>query len=116
VPSDEAGDMEGKSIYVAGKIDTTNFVFWHKRDANFSIHLTDSLFSSNGNNITLAINLELEKVLNALEGGVDLTEAVDGNGDGIITIDPDDTDGNKFIADRIMMLLVRHGHCGRKHN
>lgn len=116
VPSKVTGDMEGKSIFISGKIDTTDFVFWHKRDTKFGIHLTDSTFSSNGNNVTLAINLELEKVLNALEGGVDLSKAIDGNGDGIITIDPDDTDGNKLIAEKIMMLLSRHGHCGRRHH
>lgn len=115
-PSEEAGNMEGKSIYISGKIDTVDFVFWHKRDAKFGIHLTDSTFSSNSSNVTLAINLELEKVLNALAGGVDLTKATDGNGDGVITIDPEDSDGNKKLADTIMMLLGRHGHCNRKHH
>jgi hypothetical protein len=116
VPSQVSGDMNRKSILITGKIDTTQFVFWHKRDANFGARFSsnDSTVSTTGTAVNMAIHFELDKILSALNGGVDLTLAVDGNKDGIITIDPDDTDGNKWLADQIMMLLVRHAHCEKR--
>lgn len=114
-PSTESGDMNGKSILIKGKIDTTNFVFWHKRDANFGVRFSDSTtVTTTGGAADLAIHFELDKILSALNGGVDLSKAVDRNKDGVITIDPNDTDGNKWLADQIMMLLVRHAHCEKR--
>ncbi|HCW06691.1 MAG TPA: hypothetical protein DGG95_04915 [Cytophagales bacterium] len=120
VPDSASGDMLGKSILVTGKIDTIPFVFWHKRDANFGAHFYDSSTATDstsvnttGSTLNLAIHFELDKIFSALNGGVDLTKAVDGNKDGVITIDPNNTDGNKWIADQIMMLLVRHARCER---
>jgi hypothetical protein len=124
VPSSASGDMSGKSILITGKIDTIPFVFWHKRDANFGAKFYNSLadstsndstsISTNGATITLAIHLELDKIFNALNGGIDLHEAVDGNKDGVISINSNNDDGNKWIADKIMMLLVRHARCEKK--
>jgi hypothetical protein len=114
-PSAESGDMNGKSISIKGKIGVTDFVFWHKRDANFGAKFSDSTaLATTGGATNLAIHLELDKVLSALNGGVDLSKAVDGNHDGVITIDPNDTDGNKWLADQIMMMLVRHSHCEKR--
>jgi hypothetical protein len=116
-PSTAAGDMEGKSILIKGKIDTTSFVFWHNRDANFGAKFSDSTsLATSGAAVNVAIHLELDKILSALNGGVDLTQALDGNKDGVITIDPNNTDGNKWLADQIMMLLVRHAHCEKKNH
>jgi len=116
-PSTETGDMNGKSISIKGKIGTANFVFWHKRDAGFGAKFTDSTsLAATGGAANLAIHLELDKILGALNGGVDLSKAVDGNKDGVITIDPNDTDGNKWIADQIMMMLVRHAHCEKRNH
>jgi|GEM_PF-671023 len=119
VPDSVAGDMLGKSILITGKIDTIPFIFWHKRNVNFGAKFndhnpTDSTLNTTGTAVTMAIHFELDKILNALNGGVNLTKAVDGNKDGVITIDPNNDDGNKWLADQIMALLVRHARCERK--
>jgi hypothetical protein len=113
--STASGDMQGKSIMIKGKIDTINFVFWHDRDANFGAKFADSTsLATSGSAATVAIQLELDKILSVLNGGADLTQALDGNKDGVITIDPNNDDGNKWLADQIMMLLIRHSHCEKK--
>jgi hypothetical protein len=119
VPDSASGDMLGKSILITGKIDSIPFVFWHKRDVSFGARFSDSnpsdsTLSTTGGAVTMAIHFELDKILDALNGGVDLTKAVDGNKDGIITIDPNNDDGNKWLADWIMMVLIRHAHCERR--
>lgn len=120
-PDSVSGEMLGKSILITGKIDTIPFIFWHRRDANFGAHFYNSTTSTDsttvnttGSALNLAIHFEVDKIFNAFNGGVDLTKAVDGNKDGIITIDPDNDDGNKWIADWIMMLLERHARCERR--
>lgn len=119
VPDSVAGDMMGKSIMITGKIDTIPFTFWHKRDANFGARFNDhnandSTMTTTGSAVTVAIHFELDKIMNAFNDGADLTKAVDGNKDGVITIDPDNDDGNKWLADQIMMLLIRHARCERQ--
>jgi hypothetical protein len=113
-PDTVAGAMLGKTILIAGTVDTTKFVFWHNGHARFGAHMVDSTsLTTNGAAVNLAIQLELDKVLSVVNGGVDLTLAKDGNKDGIITIDPLNTDGNKHLADEIFFLLLRHAHCKR---
>ena len=51
---------------------------------------------SNGS-FDLIININMDEVLS----NVDLTTAVDGNGNGIIEIGPDDTDGNNALAEQL---------------
>ena len=123
-PSMASGEMRGKSIMITGKIDTIPFVFWHRRDANFGARFhnasdstsndSTSVTVNNGKVLTLAIRLELDKILRVVNDGIDLTKAVDGNKDGVITIDPNNDDGNKWIADHIMMLLIRHARCEKR--
>lgn len=48
----------------------------------------------NNSSFDLVFNFDLNQVLSQ----VDLSSAVDGNGNGIIEIGPDDTDGNNVLA------------------
>ncbi len=117
VPSTATGNMNGKSILMTGTIGSTPFVFWHNRDTRFGAKLADStVLTTNGAAVNLAIQLELDKILSAVNGGVDMSTAVDGNQDGTITIDPANDDGNKDLADAIMNHLVRHTHCKKEHD
>jgi hypothetical protein len=45
----------------------------------------------------LVFNFDLNQVLSQ----VDLSSAVDGDGDGVIEIGPDDTDGNNALASQL---------------
>lgn len=95
--------MYGKSIYAAGTIDGQSFVFWHDVDEDFEVDYSDANndLAINGQDITVQINFNLGLVFNS-ELGVDLSTAVDTNGDGIIEIEPKgERDDNKALAHTI---------------
>lgn len=103
----EAGEMYGKSMMITGTINGTPFVFWHDTDEEFEIDFenaeTDILI--NGNTASLAINFQLEQLFSTVKGGLDLSSALDGNGNGIIEINPSDNDGNRDRAHALKALL-----------
>lgn len=106
----DAGDMNGKSIYIAGTIDGKPFVFWHDTSEAFEIDFenptTDLVI--NGNSAAPVITFNLEQLFSAIKGGVNLGLAVDGDLDGTIEINPgsSDNDGNKDLSDAIKNLLM----------
>ncbi len=114
-PSTVAGDMNGKSILITGTIGTTPFVFWHDARVRFGVKFQDSTaLATSGAAVTLAIHLELDKIISVANGGVDLSAATDGNKDGTITIDPLNDDGNKQLADQLIRLLIHRTHCEKR--
>ncbi len=114
-PSKVAGDMNGKSILITGTIGTIPFVFWHDAKIRFEVKFQDSTaLAVSGAGVTLAIHLELDKIMSVVNGGVDLSTATDGNKDGTITIDPLNDDGNKQLADQLIRLLMHRTHCEKK--
>lgn len=92
--------MYNRTIEIRGTINGTPFVFWHDEEADFEIDYEDMNQSLivNNNSFDLVINIDLNQVLSQL----DLTSATDGNGDGIIEISPNDTDGNNNLADDLL--------------
>lgn len=105
----EAGEMNGKSILIKGTVDGQPFIFWHDTDEEFEIDFenADTDIVINGNTASLAINLQLERLFSTVKGGVNLSAAADGDGDGVIEINPGslDNDGNKELADALKTLL-----------
>ncbi|WP_333876924.1 hypothetical protein [Flavobacterium sp.] len=91
--------MFNKSIEVTGTINGTPFVFWHNVDEDFEIDYEDANQNLvvNNNSYDIVFNFDLNQVLSL----VDLSTAVDGDGDGLIEIGPDDTDGNQALANQI---------------
>lgn len=92
-------DLYNKTMEIRGTIDGTPFVYWHNLESEFEIDYEDTaqnLVVSNGS-FDLIINIDLNQVLS----NVDLSSAVDGNGNGIIEIGPDDTDGNNALAQQL---------------
>lgn len=94
-----SGPMTGKSIVMSGTINGKPFEFWHDTDEEFEIDFTDGNkdFVVNGADQKLTIAFNLNTLLTAVTG-VDLTVARDGNGNGVIEINPNDNDGNKDLA------------------
>jgi len=91
--------MFNKTVEIRGTIDGTPFVFWHSFEEDFEIDYEDNaqnLVVSN-NSFDLILNIDL----NLLMSQVDLSSAVDGDGDGVIEIGPNDTDGNNSLANSI---------------
>jgi len=103
--------MYNKTVQVTGTINGTPFVFWHNFEQHFSIDYhnpTQNLVVSNSS-FDLVLNIDLNQVMSQ----VDLTSAVDGNGNGTIEIGPDDTDGNNALA---TALNDHIGHACEMHD
>ena len=96
---DSSSELFNKTVEIRGTINGTPFVYWHNFESEFEIDYEDTaqnLVVSNGS-FDLIININMDEVLS----NVDLTSAVDGDGDGIIEIGPDDTDGNNALAQQL---------------
>ncbi len=96
---ESSSDLFNKTVEIRGTINGTPFVYWHNFESEFEIDYEDTaqnLVVSNGS-FDLIININMDEVLS----NVDLTTAVDGNGNGIIEIGPDDTDGNNALAEQL---------------
>jgi len=95
-------DLFGKTVLMEGTIDGVPFVFWHDFEEDFELDFDDNnndiVINNNASEITITFNLDF--ILGA-STGVDLSNAQDGNGDGIITISPNDTDGNQSLANQL---------------
>ncbi len=92
-------DLFNKTVKITGTINGTPFVFWHNFESQFVVDYHDAgqnLVVSNSS-FDLVLNIDLNQVMSQ----VDLTSAVDGNGNGIIEIGPDDTDGNNALATQL---------------
>ena len=93
-------NMYGKSIYASGSIHGVPFVFWHNTDEEFEIDFEDvnQNIILTGESIQVIINFQLSLLFNSYSG-IDFSQLADGNGNGIIEIHPEDTDGNSWLAD-----------------
>lgn len=102
----EGNAMYNKSVQASGTINGTPFVFWHDTDEEFEIDFEDvnKDITLRGQSLEVIINFNLGLLFNSASG-VDLSQARDGNGDGVITIDPKNTDGNKWLADLLKDAL-----------
>lgn len=93
-----------KTVEITGTINGTPFVFWHNLNEKFEIDYEDAgqdLVITTGT-YDVVFNFDL----NAILSHIDLSAAVDGDGDGTIEIGPDDTDGNNALATQL------HQHIG----
>lgn len=88
-----------KTIEIRGTINGTPFVFWHNFEQEFSVDYEDINQSLviNNNSYDLVFNFDLNQWI----ANVDLSDAIDGDGDGTIEIGPDDTDGNNALAQQL---------------
>lgn len=98
-----SSELFGKTILIEGTIDNVPFVFWHNFEVDIEIDYEDAnqnLDISNGFNSVI-----IEFDLAGLFSTVNLSNATDNNGDGIIEISPDDSDGNRNLANQIKELI-----------
>ena len=100
-------ELFGKSILVEGTVNEVPFIYSHKftekvevdfEDPNFDIVVSEV---DNG----IVIDFDVNQLFDAVNG-VDLSQAVDGNNDGVIEIDHSDVDGNKTLADAIRKKII----------
>jgi len=91
--------LYNKTIEIRGLIDGVPFIFTHDFEKEFSIDYEDNNQSLiiNNNSYDLVLNFDLNQWLST----IDLSTAVDGNGDGTIEISPNDPDGNNNLANQL---------------
>lgn len=95
----ESHPLFDRSLYMKGTINGTTFEFWHDASENFDIQNTGGIIVAN-NNVEITVNFNIDQFLNALHT-IDLSQAVDGDDNGLIEINPDNDDGNGDIADKL---------------
>jgi hypothetical protein len=91
-----ASPIFGRTVEIKGTINGVPFVYWNNFNQKYEIHYQDAsqnLIVSSGS-YDLVFNYDLNQVVDA----INLSSAVDGDGDGVIEIGPDDTDGNNALA------------------
>lgn len=99
---DANSDLFEKSILIKGNIDNVPFIFWHDFDEEVEVDFDDpntNIIVKN-NTTELTIEFDLSLLINGVDG-IDLSQAVDGNNDGVIEINPNDLDGNNAIAQQL---------------
>jgi hypothetical protein len=99
---DPQSELFGKSILIQGTIQGTPFEFWHDFEDELEVDFEDTSLdiTIKGEAENLVIDFDLSMLFNhAL--GIDLSQAQDGNGDGLIEISPSDPDGNNELAGEI---------------
>lgn len=95
-----------QTIRMEGTVNGIPFVFWHDFEEELELEFDDNgpggviLNDEHG----IVINFNLTTVLDPTLG-VDLSTAVDGNGDGIMEISPSDNDGNRELAEAMKQAI-----------
>lgn len=100
--TDPNSDLFGKSVLIQGTINDIPFIFWNdfedEVEVDFEEAELDISIRSNTEGIT--IEFDLSQIFDVVSG-VDLSQAADGNENGTIEINPEDTDGNNALAESI---------------
>ncbi|MBT8182279.1 MAG: DUF4382 domain-containing protein [Eudoraea sp.] len=86
-----------KSIYIEGTIDGQPFIFWHDTSENLDVGRSTGV-KVVGSMVNFTVEFDISQFLSSLKQ-IDLSQALDGNENGIIEIFPNDEDSNRDIAD-----------------
>lgn len=89
-----------RSIFIKGTIDGTPFEMWHDTSENLDVAKNSGGVVVNNNVVNVSVVFTIDQFLNSLVE-IDLGNARDGNGDGLIEINPNDEDGNKELAEEL---------------
>ena len=97
-----ASPLFGRSILVQGTINGVRFEYFSTID-EFAVELEFEppvdLTAAGG--VSVVVSIDLAAIFDPLRGGVDISRATDGNGNGTIEIHLLDNDGNRALADRL---------------
>ncbi|HLS30232.1 MAG TPA: hypothetical protein VK021_05210 [Flavobacteriaceae bacterium] len=102
-------DLYNKSMKMEGMLDGQPFVFWHDFEEEIEIEFEEGnqdLVIQN-NESEVIINFDLNEVFGGIQH-VDMSQATDGNGDGVIEISPEDDDGNNQLAEELKQAIKAH--------
>lgn len=94
-----ADELYDRSIYIAGTIDGKPFVFWHDTSENLDVGRETGVEVTDGT-VNFTVSFDISQFLSSLND-IDLSQASDGNENGLIEIFPNDEDGNRDLADAL---------------
>lgn len=96
-------ELFGKSMKLTGEINGKPFLFWHDFEEEIEIDYedTDQKLVINNDTKEVLISFDLDAVL----AMVDISMATDNDKDGIITISPQDLDGNQELAEALKKAI-----------
>lgn len=100
-------ELYGKTAIIKGNIDGTPFIFWADDEIEMEIEFDELFYLDDARNALLTVSFDLSALFNPALGGIDITNATDGNQDGIIEIHPNDTDGNRELAKLVWKRMER---------
>lgn len=100
---DPQSPMYNQSIEVTGEIDGTPFVFYTDEEYEIEVEFEGGakLNIDQAKDVILQVEFDLTQLFGTVSGSIDLSQAKDGNGDGLIEIHDNDPDGNQGLADQI---------------
>jgi hypothetical protein len=102
VSENRASELFGRSILVRGTINNVPFVYFSTIDEfEVEIEFEPPVDLTVAGNVSITVSIDLSAIFDPARGGVDITRATDGNGNGTIEIHLLDNDGNRGLADRI---------------
>jgi len=93
--------MYRKTVDIRGTINGTPFVFFSDEEFELEIEFEDPVDLSEVESAIIMVSFDVQALFDPARGGVDISNAQDGNGNGIIEIYEDDPDGNKKLAEKI---------------
>ena len=97
-----ASPLFGRSILVQGTINGVPFEYFTTMD-EFAVELEfePPVDLTVAGGVSVVVSIDLAAIFNPLQGGVNISGARDGNGNGTIEIHLLDNDGNRALADRL---------------
>ncbi|MEE4284856.1 MAG: hypothetical protein V2I31_01870 [Mariniphaga sp.] len=94
-------DLYKKTVLIEGDINGTPFIFFTDEEFEMEIEFEEPFDLSEVESAIVTVSFDVLALFNPAQGGIDITAARDGNGNGIIEIYEDDHDGNENLADKI---------------
>ena len=92
-------EMFMKSFLVKGTINDIPFIFWSDEHIEIEIEFDNNVYLDEVKHAVITVSFDIVSLFDPANGGIDISNAVDGNGNGIIEIYPDDPDGNEELAE-----------------
>lgn len=93
--------MYKKTVLIKGTINGTPFIFFTDEEFEMEIEFEDPVDLSEVESAIIMVSFDVQALFDPARGGIDISNAKDGNGNGIIEIYEDDPDGNEKLAERI---------------
>lgn len=93
------------SIVIFGRVGSQPLEIKIAEDFEFEQEFDIPLAITNTSQITVSLIFDISMLFDPTKGGIDITQAIDGNQNGILEIGPNNIDGNENLYERIKELI-----------